>query len=321
MVASMHSPCDSILDAIGHTPLVALHRFCAGLDGLILMKIEFLNPGFSKKDRIAYQMIRGMRESGRLAPGHPVIELTSGNTGTGLAMVCAVLGHPFIAVMSAGNSMERARMMAALGAEVVLVPQAPGSRPGQVSGDDLALVERRTQELVKERGAFRADQFLMEENVMAHRLGTGAELWTQSKGKLSAFVDFVGSGGTFTGVAQALKERNPRIQCYAVEPAGAALLAGEPVTNAGHRIQGGGYARTLPLFDYSVCDGFLKVDDRQAIEAARRLARSEGIFAGFSTGANLAAAVHLFQGPYRGGTVACLACDSALKYLSTDLFP
>jgi cysteine synthase A len=150
----------SVVEVIGGTPTVELSRLTRGLSGRIVAKLDYLNPGFSKKDRIARQIVDEAIASRELLPGQTVVELTSGNTGTGLAIVCAVRGHPFVAVMSEGNSKERARMMGALGAEVVLVPQAPGSRPGQVSGDDLALVETCAQQLTHERGAYRADQFV-----------------------------------------------------------------------------------------------------------------------------------------------------------------
>ncbi|HEU4410561.1 MAG TPA: pyridoxal-phosphate dependent enzyme [Polyangiaceae bacterium] len=309
----------SVLEAVGWTPLIALDRLHRGHPGRILLKLEYLNPGGSKKDRAALAIVRHARRAGALAPGQPVVELTSGNFGAGLAIACAILGHPFVAVMSAGNSPERAAMMRGLGAEIVLVPQAPGSRPGQVSGADLALVEQRTEQLVVERGAFRADQFRLAANALAHEYGTGAEILRQSGGELTAFVDFVGSGGTFAGVACCLKAARPDIACYVVEPADAAFLAGRPVTRPGHRLQGGGYARALELFDPALCDGFIEVSDQEAIEYARALARTEGVFAGFSTGANLAAAARLLR-QAGGGTVACLASDSGLKYLSTDLY-
>ena len=153
---------DSVLGAIGNTPLVHLARITRGLEGRILAKLEYLNPGFSKKDRIALQMIEEAEAEGKLRKGQTVVELTSGNTGTGLSIVCAVQGYPFVAVMSKGNSMERARMMKALGAEVVLIDQLPDSRPGQVSGGDLALVEEAALQITEERKAFRADQFHLE---------------------------------------------------------------------------------------------------------------------------------------------------------------
>jgi cysteine synthase A len=312
----------SVLGAIGETPLVELARIGRGLEGRILAKLEYLNPGFSKKDRIALQMIEDAEAEGRLRPGQTVVELTSGNTGTGLAIVCGVKGYPFVAVMSRGNSIERARMMAALGAEVVLVDQLPSSTPGQVSGGDLELVDEAARGIVAERGAFRADQFTLAGNARAHQLHTGPEIIRQSGGVIDVFCDFVGSGGSFAGCTAAFKEHDPRILCYVVEPAGAAVLAGRPVTDPNHRIQGGGYSRAdLALLRRDQIDGYLQVTDAEAIAMARRLGREEGVFAGFSAGANVSAAVRLLETTARGMTVVVLLSDSGLKYLSTDLFP
>lgn len=314
-------PNTSTINVIGDTPLVELSRLTRGLDGRIFAKLEYLNPGFSKKDRIARQIIEDAEADGTLSPGRTVVELTSGNTGTGLAIVCAVKGYPFVAVMSEGNSIERARMMAALGAEVVRVKQLPGSKPGQVSGGDLALVEQEAQRLAAERGAFRADQFRLQGNFRAHYLHTGPEFIRQSGGAIDAFCDFAGTGGSFAGCAAAFKEFNPAIQCLVVEPDGAAVLAGEPVTNPNHRIQGGGYSMPdLPQLRPEHIDGYLKVSDEEAVRVARRLAREEGVFAGFSSGANAAAALHLLQTSCKGQTVAIMLNDSGLKYLSTDLW-
>lgn len=311
----------STADVIGNTPLVELSRLTRNVDGRILAKLDYLNPGFSKKDRIARQMIEDAEADGRLELGQTVVELTSGNTGTGLAITCGVKGYPFVAVMSKGNSMERARMMTALGAEVVLVDQLPESVSGQVSGGDLQLVEERTQQIVQDRQAFRADQFNLESNVRAHYLHTGPEFLRQSRGQIDAFCDFAGTGGTFAGCAAALKEHNPNIACYLVEPAGAAVLAGRDVTHPNHRIQGGGYSmEPLPLINRDHIDGYLQVSDHDAVKMARRLAREEGIFAGFSAGANIAAALQLLQTVHKGQTIAVIMCDSGLKYLSTDLW-
>ena len=159
---------NSIIETIGETPLVELSRLTRNLDGKILAKLEYLNPGYSKKDRVALQMIQDAQTDKTLRHGQTVVELTSGNTGTGLAIVCGILGYPFVAVMSKGNSKERAQMMAALGAEVVLVDQLPDSQPGKVSGGDLELVEQEAQRIVKARNAFRADQFKLQGNFRAH---------------------------------------------------------------------------------------------------------------------------------------------------------
>ena len=310
----------SVLELIGETPLVELRRITRGVDGQIFGKVEFFNPGYSKKDRIALQIIEDAEAKGELQPGDTVVELTSGNTGTGFAIVCAAKGYQFVAVMSRGNSVERARMMAALGAEVVLVEQCAESKPGEVSGEDLALVELRAQEIARERRAFRADQFQLPGNARAHYLHTAPEIWRQSGG-IDAFCDFIGSGGSFAGCARYFKERDSSLQCYVVEPVGAAAFAGEAVSRANHKIQGGGYAMPeLAQVDRGLVDGCLQVSDAEAAAMTRRLAREEGLFAGFSSGANLAAALQLLEGAHRGGRIAILLCDSGLKYLSTDLW-
>lgn len=321
MIDQSRQTAKSIVETIGQTPLVELGRITANIDGRILAKLEYLNPGLSKKDRAALRIIEEAEKSGDLKPGQTVIELTSGNMGTGLAIVCVVKGFPFVAVMSRGNSEERARMMRAFGAEVVLVDQCPGSKPGEVSGDDLKLVDAETIRLTKERNAFRADQFGHKGNLRAHYYGTAPEIWLQCDGDLDAFCDFAGSGGTIAGCAKFFREKNAAIQCYAVEPDGAAALGGEEVTNPDHPIQGGGYAMSeLSQLDGFSPDGFLNVSSQDAVDCTRRLAREEGIFAGFSTGANLAAALQLLAGPLPGATIAIIACDSGLKYLSTDLW-
>jgi cysteine synthase A len=311
----------SVIEAIGNTPLVDLTRFCArlGLEGRILAKLDYLMPGFSKKDRAARRIIEDARASGELAEGQAVIELTSGNMGTGLAIVCGVLGHPFVAVMSVGNSEERARMMRALGAEVVLVPQAPGGLPGQVTGADLALVEEVAQRLTSERGAFRADQFGRDGNPMAHEEGTAPEIWQQSQGSVTAFCDFVGSGGTLGGCGRFFGPKGVRV--YGVEPQGAEVLSDGDKSRPDHPIQGGGYMwENLAHLGGVDLAGIEVIAGEEAADHARLLARHEGIFGGYSSGANLAAAVRLLQGPERGGTVAIIICDSGLKYLSTDLW-
>jgi cysteine synthase len=312
---------DSIVDVIGNTPVVALDRLTRGTPGHIIAKLDYLNPGFSKKDRIAREIIEQAIAGGDLAPGQPVVELTSGNTGTGVAIVCTVRGHPFTAVMSEGNSTERARMMRALGAEVVLVPQAKSSHAAHVTGEDLALVEARARQLTHELGAFRVDQFASNYNRLAHEWHTGTELWHQADGRIDAFCDFVGTGGTYAGVTTALKRHKPTIQCYIVEPEGAAILSGKTVSKATHRIQGGGYAMSqLKLLAGVQVDGYMQVDDSEAQSAAQLLARTEGVYGGYSSGAVVAAALQLLRGSHSGQTVAVILADSGLKYLSTDLW-
>jgi cysteine synthase A len=313
----------SVVDAIGNTPLVRLDRLtrARGLDGTLLAKLDYLNPGFSKKDRAAKGLIAEAERQGLLSPGQTVVELTSGNMGAGLAIVCRIKGYPFVAVMSKGNSPERARMMSALGAEVVLVDQLPDSKTGEVSGADLALVEETARRLAAERGAFRADQFHRDGAWLAHYHTTGAEMWEQSGGQIDAFADFVGTGGTYAGVTRALKERNPEIRCYVVEPKDAAAVAGAPVTRPNHPIQGGGYAiADLDFLRGVPVDGYLTVSGDEARDTARALAAEEGVFAGYSSGANVAAALQLLSKDMRGKCVAVVICDSGLKYLTTGLW-
>jgi cysteine synthase A len=212
-------------------------------------------------------------------------------------------------------------MMRALGAEVILIDQLPGSKPGQVSGGDLALVEEAAQRITQERNAFRADQFHLASSSRAHYLHTAPEILKQAGGRIDAFCDYAGTGSSFAGCAAAFKEHDRSIQCYIVEPAEAAVLARKPVTNPNHRIQGGGYSmEELSLIDKSHIDGYLQVHDEAAMEITRRLAKEEGIFAGFSSGANVFAAMQLLKTICKGKTIAVLLPDSGLKYLSTDLW-
>lgn len=314
---------NSIVGAIGNTPLVRLDRISKhyGCEGTILAKLDHLNPGFSKKDRAALGIIEAAEKDGNLKPGQTVVELTSGNMGAGLAIVCSIKGYPFVAVMSKGNSPERARMMTALGAEVVLVDQLPESRPGEVSGADLAEVDRIATELTENRKAFRVDQFRRAGNPDAHGQTTGPEIWEQSGGQIDAFCDFVGSGGTLAGTGRFLRMKNPEIKCYPVEPKGAAVIAGKDAVSLEHPIQGGGYAMSdLDFLRGMNWDGYLEVDGDTARQTSRDLARYEGIFSGFSSGANVAAAIELLKGEHKGQTIAVIICDNGLKYLSTDLF-
>jgi cysteine synthase len=236
--------------------------------------------------------------------------------------VCGQMRHPFVAVMSRGNSVERAKMMKAFGAEVVLVDQAPGSQPGQVSGADLALVEQATQQIVVQRQAFRADQFLLPSCVTAHARTTGPELWRQSGESLTAFCDFVGTGSTYAGTMQALRQfSHNTVKGYIVEPDTNPSHQNEHQHQ--HPIQGGGYMMKDLHFlknDVAHVDGYVAVTGDEARSTARLLAKHEGIFAGFSAGANVAAALQLLEGPEAGGTISVIICDSGLKYLSTALW-
>ena len=313
----------SVLDLIGNTPLLELHQIVKNLklEGRLLAKMELFNPGGSKKDRVALSMVRHAKQTGKLADGQAVVEVTSGNTGTGLAIVCRALGHPFYAVMSAGNTRERAQMMRALGAQVVLVEQVGGT-VGQVTGQDMKLVKDTAARLVKELSAFFVDQFENPANPRAHETITTEELWQQSGGQIDAMVGFVGSGGALGGLARGLQKKKPDIRIYVVEPSAASSLASGCCSDAGHAIQGGGYGREkLSLMEGIEIDGHMTCNDADAATGARMLALQEGILAGYSTGAQLHAAIDLLRGKERGKTITFMVCDTGMKYFSTGLYP
>ncbi|UCC73456.1 MAG: cysteine synthase family protein [Gemmatimonadota bacterium] len=304
----------SALELIGNTPLLALDRVYPG-PGRILAKAEFVQPGGSVKDRAALRVLEDARESGALAPGQPVVEMTSGNMGAGLAVVCNILRHPIIVTMSEGNSPARARMLEALGAEVVLVAQVEGC-PGQVSGADIDAASTRAIEIARERNAFYVDQFNNPSCVRAHEEGTGPEIWQVTGGDVDAFVAVVGTGGTFVGASRYLKRKRSGVYCVAVEPEGAEVLAGKEVAEPCHLLQGTGYGLVPPQWDPDLVDGFLAVSDEEATRFRRSLAEQEGLYVGFSSAANVCAAVKLIESGTvgRAPTVVTVLCDTGLKY-------
>ncbi|MCL2575506.1 MAG: cysteine synthase family protein [Defluviitaleaceae bacterium] len=311
----------SITEAIGNTPLLRLDMLKRhlGFEGNIFAKLEHMNPSFSKKDRIAIGMINLAECRGLLKPGQAVLEMTSGNTGTSVAMVCSAKGYRFICVLSRGNSPERARMIESFGGEIVYVDQAPNSIPGKVSREDIKLVEVEAERLTKETGALFLNQFKNFDNAQAQE-PAAREMWEQSGGQIHAFADFIGTGGTYTGYSRTLKALNPHIRCYAVEPLGSAYYKGEVVEGSSHKIQGGGYAKSLELIDRRLIDGCITVTDDEAEEMTRLLAKKEGIFAGFSSGANIVAAVKQLQTSDAGKNFGIVINDVGLKYMSTSLF-
>ena len=304
----------SALDLIGRTPLVALDRLNDG-PGRIVAKAEFLQPGGSVKDRAAKAILLAARDDGRLRPGMPVVEMTSGNMGAGLAVVCAALGHPFVATMSAGNSPARARMMEGLGARVVVVPQVDGM-PGQVTGADVAAAAEAADRIARDEGGFYVDQFNAVEGIAAHETTTGPEILDQMGGPLDGWVAAVGTGCTFMGVARALKAANPAILCAAVEPEGSEPLAGKKVVKSRHIVQGIGYSRIPPHWDAGLMDMSLTVTDAEVERWHRQLAVTEGLYVGYSAAANVCAATKLLRsGRLReDATVATVLCDTGLKY-------
>ncbi len=302
----------SALDLIGETPLVALDRVYRG-PGRIVAKAEFLQPGGSVKDRAARAIVLAALADGRLRPGMPVVEMTSGNMGAGLAVVSAALGHPFIATMSAGNSPARARMMEGLGAKVVLVPQVDGA-PGQVTGADVAAAAAAAANIARDEGGFYVDQFNAVEGIAAHET-TGREILAQA-GPVDGWVAAVGTGSTFIGVARALKAANPATLCAAVEPEGSEPLGGRAVTKARHIVQGIGYGLVPPHWDADLMDLAIAVNDAEAEDWRRRLGEREGLYVGLSSAANVCAAARLLaSGRLRpDATVATVLCDTGLKY-------
>lgn len=304
----------SAIDLVGDTPLVALTRVHAG-PGTLLAKAEFMQPGGSVKDRSAARIIQDARLSGRLVAGQPVVEMTSGNMGAGLAVVCNALGHPFIATMSEGNSPARARMMRALGVEVVEVPQVDG-RPGEVTGCDVEAAAARARAIAEGRGAFYVDQFNNPSCVLAHVEGTGPEIWKAVGGRIDGFVAAVGTGGTFVGVSRYLKSRSADVGCFAVEPEGSEVLAGKEIRKPRHRLQGTGYGIVPPLWEAELADGFLAVSDAEARRYRDALGRREGLYVGLSAAANVCGAVKLIESGRLGAapTVVTILCDTGLKY-------
>jgi cysteine synthase len=267
------------------------------------------------KDRVARAVLAAARAGGRLAPGGVVVEMTSGNMGAGLAVVCAVLGHPLVVTMSAGNSPQRARMLEALGAEVVLVAQVDGA-PGRVTGTDLAAAVVAAEQLAAARAGFYVDQFNAPEAPRAHEETTGPEIWQQAAERVDGFVTCVGTGATFVGVARALKSRSAAIVCAAVEPEGCEPLAGKRVTKPRHLLQGTGYGSVPPLWQPELMDLSIAVSDAEAETWRKRLAREEGLHVGFSAAANVCAAVRLLDSGRlsRDAVVATILCDTGLKY-------
>lgn len=304
----------SSLSLIGDTPLIELKRIYDG-PGRLLAKVEFVQPGGSVKDRAALQIVRDAYNNGNLKAGQPVVEMTSGNMGAGLAVVCAVFGNPFIAVMSEGNSPERAKMLRGLGAEVVLTPQVDGN-PGQVTGRDIATATAIAKQIAIDRKAFYVDQFNNPSSVLAHEKTTGPEIWNQTNYKINAFVASVGSGGTFVGTAKFLKSQNSRVQCFVVEPNGAEILAGKELVKPRHMLQGTGYGSTPPHWAPDLASGFLSVTDDEAMALRNDLAKKEGLFVGFSAAANVAASLKLLRSDLvpNNSIVVTILCDTGMKY-------
>ncbi|XP_075978925.1 uncharacterized protein LOC142978381 [Anticarsia gemmatalis] len=304
----------SALDLIGNTPIVALDRLYTG-PGRILAKCEFMNPGASIKCRSSLSMIQKARESGELKPGAPVVEVTSGNQGCGLAVVCAVLGHPLTLTMSKGNSVQRAIHMEALGATCIRVPQVEGTY-GNVTLADVQAVEKVGLELVEKQNAYYVSQFSNPGNSDAHYETTGPEIWKQTGQHVDAFVATVGTAGTFVGTSRYLKEQDPNIKTYVVEPEGAEPIKGKPITKPLHLLQGSGYGCIPNLFKFEYMDGTLSVSDEEAVKYKNLIGEKEGLYVGYTSGANVAAAVKLLESGVlpEDAWVVTVLNDTGLKY-------
>ncbi len=307
-------PVDSALQLIENTPLIELSRAYTGA-GRLFAKAEFVQPGGSIKDRAALHIIRDAYASGVLKKGQPVVEMTSGNMGAGLAVVCNIFGNPFSAVMSQGNSPARAKMLEGFGANVVLVPQVDGDA-GMVTGKDIAAATIKAKALAEETGGFYVDQFNNPSGIAAHYRATGPEIWRALNGQLTAFVAAAGSGGTFIGTSKYLKQQNSEVFCATVEPVAARVLAGKPIVNAKHIIQGIGYGIQLPHWEEQLVDDYLSVGDEEVIFYKELLAQKEGLYVGYSAAANVCASIKLIESGVLGKSplVATVLCDTGLKY-------
>lgn len=299
---------DNVLETIGDTPIVKLHRVGPG-NQRMYVKLEAFNPLGSVKDRLAIGIIEDAEARGAIEPGQTVVEATSGNTGIALAMVCAAKGYPLVAIMAETFSVERRKVMKALGARVILTPAAEKGT-GMV---------RKAEELAEQHDWFLARQFKNPANPAYHRNTTGPEILRDFAGRrLTYFVTGWGTGGTLTGAGQMLKLARPDIQIVAAEPEGAALLTGREWTP--HKIEGWTPDFIPGVLDRSVADRVVTVKDADAIATARRLAREEGIFCGISSGATMQAALQVADDAPDDSTFVVMLPDTGERYLSTPLF-
>ena len=302
---------DDITKLIGGTPLVRLRALSERSGATIVGKLESFNPGGSVKDRIGLAMIEAAEQAGAIAPGRTtLVEPTSGNTGIALAMLAAARGYRLMLTMPETFSIERRNLLRAYGAQVVLTPGPQGMR---------GAIDKAAEIIAENPDSFMPQQFENPANPDVHRRTTAEEIWRDTDGEVDVFVAGVGTGGTVTGVGQALKERKPAVKIYAVEPAESAVLSGgQP---GPHRIQGIGAGFVPRVLDTAVYDEIVQVPSDKAIEAARALATDEGILVGISAGANAFAAAELGTRPEnRGKLIVTILCDTGERYLSTPLF-
>ncbi len=300
---------NNVLELIGNTPLVRINKL-NGAGAQIFAKLEFFNPSGSVKDRAALSMIEDAEKRGILKPGALIIEPTSGNTGIGLALVAAVKNYRLILTMPETMSIERRKFLLSFGAEVVLTDGAKGMT---------GAIEKALQLQSQNPGSFIPQQFENFANAQIHERTTGVEIWNDTDGKVDIVVAGVGTGGTISGIGRALKQRNPSVQIYAVEPDTSAVLSGGKA--GAHKIQGLGAGFVPKIYDKSVVDGVIRVSDEDAGQTARRLAREEGIHSGISAGAAVWASLELAKKPENAGKIIVVVIpDSGTRYLSTWLY-
>ncbi len=305
----MSSICNGVAETVGRTPLVRLSRYGKDLPGILVGKLESRNPGGSVKDRVGLAMIEDAEKRGVLKPGATLVEPTSGNTGIALAMIAAAKGYKLILTMPESMSAERVALLKAFGAEVILT-----------SGTLMVEAVERARKIAKETpGAVMLHQFENPANPAAHRETTGREIWEDTSGAVDVVVAGVGTGGTITGVGEALKPKKPGVRMIAVEPKNAAALSGGRV--GPHFIQGIGAGFVPKILKREMIDEIITATEDEAFEHARRIAVEEGILVGISSGAALAAATTVARRPeMRGKTIVVMLCDSGERYITTPLF-
>ena len=299
---------NSVFELIGNTPVVKLNRLVDEDSADVYLKLEYMNPGSSVKDRIALAMIEDAEAKGTLKAGDTLIEPTSGNTGIGLAMVAAAKGINAILVMPDTMSQERRNLLRAYGAELVLTPGAEGMK-GAI---------KKAEELAEEHGYFMPQQFSNEANAEIHRRTTGKEILEQFDGELDAFIAGVGTGGTITGAGEVLKEAIPSIQLYAVEPTDSPVLSGGKP--GPHKIQGIGAGFVPSILNTEIYDGIIQVKNEDAFELARKAAKEEGILGGISSGAAIYTALQTAKKLGKGKKVLAIIPSNGERYLSTPLY-
>ena len=301
----------SITDLIGNTPLLELQNLSRGLPARVAVKLEFFNPGSSVKDRIALAMVEAAEREGKIKPGTTIVEATSGNTGIGLAMVCAAKGYKLVITMPESMSKERKMLLRAYGAELVLTPAAEGMNGAIAKAEEFVKNHPETY--------FMPRQFDNPANPEIHRQTTAEEIWRDTDGNVDIFVAGVGTGGTLSGVGEVLKSRKPAVQIYAVEPAGSPVLSGGQ--KGAHLIQGLGAGFVPKTLNTDIYDGVITVSNEDAMATARALADKEGILSGISSGAAVWSALQLAAKPENAGKLIVTVLPSyGERYLSTALF-